>query len=75
MKQYTAVYKENRRGDLHSLKSEYSSKANFARDLRKNGLIPVAILTDNQIEAIKKSDITIMNKFLNLDFEYVKQCL
>ena len=76
MKIYTAVYKETRKGDLHSRKSEYTRKADFITDLRKNGLIPVAILTDKQIEAIKNpDDMTMISKFLNLDFEFVKECL
>ena len=74
--EYTAVYKESRKGDLHSIRSEYARKADFTRDLRSNGFIPVAILTDEQIKAIKNpDDMTMMSKFLNLDFEYVKECL
>lgn len=75
MKKYTAVYKESRKGDLHSIRSEYSRKSDFTRDLRKNGFIPIAILTDQQISAIKAGDMTMINKFLKLDFEFVKQCL
>lgn len=76
MKIYTAIYKESRKGDLHSIRSEYASKSDFTKDLRRNGFIPIAILTDKQIEAIKNpDDMTMINKFLKLDFEYVKQCL
>ena len=75
MKEYTAVYKEGRKGDLHSIKSEYARKIDFEKDMRRNGFIPIAILTDQQISAIKAGDITMINKFLKLDFEFVKQCL
>lgn len=58
------------------MKSEYTRKADFITDLRKNGFIPVAILTDEDIEAIKNpDDMTRINKFLKLDFEFVKECL
>lgn len=75
MKVFTAVYKESRKSFLRSLKSEYATKAAFERDLRANGYIPVAILTDEQITAIKEHDDEILNKFLKLDFEYVRECL
>lgn len=75
MKVYTAVYKENKNGFLRSMKSEYATKSDFEHDLRVNGYIPVAILTDNQITAIKNHDEKMNSRFLNLDFEFVRECL
>lgn len=75
MKVYTAVYKESKNGFLRSMKSEYATKVDFEYDLRANGYIPVAILTDNQITAIKNHDDKMNSKFLKLDFEFVRECL
>ena len=75
MKVYTAVYKESKNGFLRSMKSEYATKANFEHDLRANGYIPVAILTDEQITAIKNHDDEMISKFRKLDFEFVRECL
>ena len=75
MKTYTAVYKESRKGYLRSIRSEYDTKKDFERDVRMNGYIPVAILTDEQITAIKNDDEKTMFKFLKLDPDFVKECL
>ena len=75
MKVYTAVYKESRNDFLRSVKSEYATKADFEHDLRANGYIPVAILTDEQITAIKSYDDKMNSKFLKLDYEYIRECL
>lgn len=75
MKTYTAVYKESRNGFLRSMKSAYETKAKFEHDLRANGYIPVAILTDEQITAIKSHDDEMLSKFRKLDFEFVRECL
>ncbi len=76
MKKYTAVYRKVRGGSLwHMVQTDYSSKKDFEVDLRGNGFIPVAILTDEQIAKIKNFDIDMNSKFKNLDFDYVMQCL
>ena len=75
MKIYTAVYKESRNDFLKSMKSEYATKADFEHDLRLNGYIPIAILTDEQITAIKNHDEKMNSKFTKLDYEYVRECL
>lgn len=72
---YTAVYREKRSEYLRHLKSEYATKKDFENDIRRNGYIPVAILTENDITSIKNCDDKIICKFLKLDFEYVRECL
>lgn len=76
MKKYTAIYRKVRGGSLwHMVQTDYNTKKDFEDDLRGNGFIPVAILTDSQIKKIKNFDLDMNTKFKNLDFEYVMQCL
>lgn len=70
---FTAIYKTERKDHLRSMTSEYNTKTEFRKDLKQNGYITIAILTDKEIEDIKNNEYT--NKYLNLDLEYVKQCL
>ena len=72
---YTAVYKNKKCGDLrHMIQTDYKTKADFKADVKRNGLILIAILTDKEIELIKNGEYDIFKR-TNLDYEYVRQCI
>lgn len=76
MKKYIGIYKTERNGYLKNMvQTDYNSKNDFSADLRRNGYRVIAILTDEEINKIKNSDHEMFHKYLNLDFEYVTQCL
>jgi hypothetical protein len=77
MVKLTAIYRENRNGDLHSITyDDYKNKAAFASDVRRNGLRVVAILNENEIELMKNREMPI-DQLVKYDavVEYVRQCL
>lgn len=72
---YTAVYRDENK-NLRSIRHEgYNTKSSFAKDLRRNAMPVIAILTDEQITNIKNGNFHLVPSFIRLDFEFVKECL
>lgn len=79
-----AIYKDENK-NMRSMERNYPTKKSFEHDIKRNGFIFVAILTDKEIEAIKDighpehdkvCDKYCGRKYWRNDIhEFVRQCL
>lgn len=74
-KKYTAIMKMENGGHIHKVDYDYSSKKDFAHDIRANGYGVSAILTDDEIQRIKDAGWRSGLKYSNLVIDFVLQCL
>lgn len=85
-KSLTAFIKSLFNGELTTMwHDDYSAKIDFRRDLKANGYVVYAILTDDEIEAIKnrrelttREEIDLGVKYTKMHkdlVDYVDQCL
>lgn len=77
MKTLTAIYKEERNGSMKDMVREYKTKAQFTEDLRGNGFRVLAVLTESDINEIKKMDFAEMvnSNITENVYEYCQQVL
>ena len=73
MKKYTAIYKTDC-GHFSMVQTDYTSKKDFAHDLRANGFKVTAILTDAEIERIKTGCRFDLN-YSDITIEFTRECL
>lgn len=73
---YTAIYREKGNAYYEDMtRSDYTSKALFAKELRRNGYMVAGIFTDEQIKRIQDSDPSIIFKFNEKVVDYVRDWL
>lgn len=73
---YTAIYKETRNSLYNDMTSnDYASKKAFEKDLRANGYMVVAILTNEQIKKIQDRDPETILKYSERVCEYIRDCV
>jgi hypothetical protein len=72
MKNYTAIVRMERGGNVQHIVSEYETKEAFRKDLRSNGIRTLAIYTDEQLAKIKEK---IYYEVHVIEEEYVRQVL
>lgn len=54
MKKLTAIYRQERNGNVNHMTRDYNSKEKFRHDLVTNGFRVVAIFTDEEIQKAKE---------------------
>ena len=73
---YTAIMtNQERNAHWHKTDEDYKTKKDFTHDIRANGYRVTAILTDAEIEHIKKERWQAGTKYSDLIIDYVMQCL
>jgi len=79
MKNYIAIVRYKRNGNISNIKSEYKTKKDFRQDLKGNGYRILAIFTEEQIDYIKNTNkYDMKDNFLFSNYEsieYIRQCL
>ena len=79
---YTAIYKDENK-ILHSMiQSDYSNKRDFEKDLRRNGYVPIIVLTERQIKLIKENEDSYFDKLAKQKgrialtiYDFVRECI
>lgn len=82
MKKLTAIYRDGRNGGTYHITSEYSSKKDFATDIKANGLRLVHIFTEEEIVEAKKMDkydinlkLTYKTLYKEVAYQYAQEVL
>lgn len=77
MKRLTAIYRTERNGNIKNMvQDDYSTKKDFAEDLRRNGFRIIGIFTEAQIQYIRVTPLSKLPLYLSdRVIDYIKQLI
>ena len=64
------------------IQSDYSNKRDFEKDLRRNGYVPIIVLTERQIKLIKENEDSYFDELAKQKgrialtiYDFVRECI